>query len=57
VSAALEVSRSGSGAHVWIFFAEAVPARDARRLGDYIGSTLLNQVFVFLIMWIQNILC
>jgi superfamily II DNA or RNA helicase len=31
--ASLEISRSGHGAHVWIFFAEAVPARDARRLG------------------------
>jgi len=31
--AALEISRSGQGAHVWLFFAEAVPARDARRLG------------------------
>jgi len=33
VSAALEISRSGQGAHVWIFFSEAVPATDARRLG------------------------
>ena len=31
--AALEISRSGNGAHVWIFFAEPVPAREARRLG------------------------
>ena len=33
VPAALEISRSGQGAHVWIFFSEAVPAADARRLG------------------------
>jgi len=33
VPVALEISRSGSGAHVWIFFSEALPARDARRLG------------------------
>lgn len=33
VPAALEISRSGEGAHLWLFFAEAVPARDARRLG------------------------
>jgi hypothetical protein len=33
VPAALERSRSGSGAHVWIFFAAAVPASAARRLG------------------------
>jgi superfamily II DNA or RNA helicase len=33
VPAALEVSRSGVGAHVWIFFADAVPAATARMLG------------------------
>jgi len=33
VPAALEISRSGNGAHAWIFFAGAVSARDARRLG------------------------
>ncbi len=31
--AALEISRSGVGAHVWIFFTGAVPAGTARRLG------------------------
>jgi superfamily II DNA or RNA helicase len=33
IPAALEISRSGNGAHTWIFFAEPVPARDARQLG------------------------
>ena len=33
VSAALERSRSGEGGHVWIFFAEPIPAREARQLG------------------------
>jgi superfamily II DNA or RNA helicase len=33
VPAGLEVSRSGVGAHVWIFFASPVPAELARRLG------------------------
>lgn len=33
VQAALEISRSGNGAHVWIFFSETVPAREARSLG------------------------
>jgi len=33
VPAALEISRSGKGAHVWVFFTGRVPARDARRLG------------------------
>jgi hypothetical protein len=33
VPAALEVSRSGVGAHVWVFFTAPVPAEAARRLG------------------------
>jgi superfamily II DNA or RNA helicase len=33
VSAALEMSRSGAGAHAWIFFTGAVPAAHARQLG------------------------
>jgi len=34
VPAALEVSRSGIGAHVWIFFTGPVPAATARALGS-----------------------
>jgi len=34
IAAALERSRSGNGGHVWIFFAEPVPARTARQLGS-----------------------
>ncbi|WP_240630493.1 TOTE conflict system archaeo-eukaryotic primase domain-containing protein [Alteromonas sediminis] len=30
---ALEISRSGNGAHLWIFFSEKVPAKEARLLG------------------------
>ena len=33
VDAAVERSRSGKGAHLWIFFKETVPARLARRFG------------------------
>jgi len=33
IPAAMEISRSGNGAHVWIFFAEPVPAREAQHLG------------------------
>lgn len=33
IPAGLEVSRSGVGAHVWIFFTGAVPASTARRVG------------------------
>jgi hypothetical protein len=35
---ALEISRSGQGAHVWIFFSGKVLARDARRFGVAIIS-------------------
>jgi superfamily II DNA or RNA helicase/very-short-patch-repair endonuclease len=34
--AALERSRSGNGAHVWLFFVEALSARLARNLGSYL---------------------
>lgn len=34
--AALERSRSGRGAHVWLFFEEAIPATLARRLGSHV---------------------
>ena len=33
VPVCVEVSRSGEGAHVWLFFAEAIDAAQARRLG------------------------
>lgn len=33
IPVALEISRSGNGAHVWIFFTEPIPAREARQLG------------------------
>jgi superfamily II DNA or RNA helicase len=36
IAAALERSRSGDGAHVWIFFSAAVPAASARRIGVHL---------------------
>lgn len=36
VPAAIERSRSGRGAHVWIFFEDAIPAALARRLGSHL---------------------
>ncbi len=43
VPAALEISRSGNGAHVWIFFSMPVPARDARQLGAALISHTCEQ--------------
>jgi superfamily II DNA or RNA helicase len=42
VPAALEISRSGDGAHVWVFFEEAVSAREARQLGAALISHTCN---------------
>jgi len=42
VPAALEISQSGRGAHVWIFFAGAVPAAVARA----VGTALLHEAMV-----------
>jgi superfamily II DNA or RNA helicase len=36
VPVSVERSRSGNGAHAWIFFAEALPAATARRLGAFL---------------------
>jgi superfamily II DNA or RNA helicase len=38
VPVALEISRSGNGAHAWMFFSARVPSRDARRLGTALIS-------------------
>ncbi|WP_296755125.1 DEAD/DEAH box helicase [Thioalkalivibrio sp.] len=39
-----EISRSGNGAHAWIFFTTAVPAREARRLGTAIISHACSRI-------------
>ncbi|WP_346778710.1 DEAD/DEAH box helicase family protein [Burkholderia sp. Ac-20353] len=38
VPVSIEISRSGQGAHAWIFFSSAIAARDARRMGSAIIS-------------------
>ena len=40
---AIERSRSGNGAHVWIFFEEPLPAFKARRLGNTILTEAMNR--------------
>jgi len=44
VPVAVERSRSGNGAHAWIFFAEAVPASLARRLGAFLISQTMERL-------------
>lgn len=44
IPAALEISRSGQGAHVWIFFADPAPAREARRLGAALISHTCDRI-------------
>lgn len=42
VETLVERSRSGNGAHAWIFFSEAIPARLARSLGTLILSKCIE---------------
>jgi superfamily II DNA or RNA helicase len=42
VPIAIERSRSGNGAHAWIFFAEPVAASDARRLGALLVTATMD---------------
>jgi hypothetical protein len=43
IPASIERSRSGNGAHVWIFFTDAIPATKARRLGYAILNEAMNR--------------
>jgi superfamily II DNA or RNA helicase/very-short-patch-repair endonuclease len=43
VPAAFERSRSGNGAHVWIFFDQAIPATLARKLGSHILTETMER--------------
>ena len=39
----IEKSRSGKGAHVWLFFSDAVFAVDARKLGSYLLTQAMDK--------------
>ena len=41
IDSIIELSQSGAGAHVWIFFEKAISCKKARRLGDYILSNAM----------------
>ncbi|MDP2926603.1 MAG: DEAD/DEAH box helicase family protein [bacterium] len=43
VPSAVERSRSGNGAHAWIFFSEPIPAISARRLGSFLLTETLDE--------------
>ena len=43
VSVAVERSRSGIGAHAWIFFSEPIPALMARRFGSFLLTETLDK--------------
>ncbi len=43
LSVAIERSRSGKGAHAWLFFAEPIPANQVRRLGALMITRTLDR--------------
>ena len=43
VPAYIERSRSGKGAHLWIFFDEALPAVLARKLGSFLLTETMEK--------------
>jgi hypothetical protein len=43
IPASLERSRSGNGAHVWIFFCETLPAKLARSLGSHLLTATIER--------------
>jgi hypothetical protein len=43
VPVGIERSRSGNGAHAWVFFTESVPAAEARRLGALLLTATMDR--------------
>jgi superfamily II DNA or RNA helicase len=44
IPVAIERSRSGNGAHAWIFFEQPIPAASARRLGAFLVTETMDRV-------------
>lgn len=42
IQVSIEISKSGNGAHAWIFFAHPVSAKQARMLGDFILTSAMD---------------
>lgn len=42
IPTSIEISRSGNGAHLWIFFSEEISAIEARKLGNHIISETMK---------------
>ncbi len=43
IPVAIERSKSGNGAHAWIFFEEKIPAALARKLGSFIITETMSK--------------
>jgi superfamily II DNA or RNA helicase/very-short-patch-repair endonuclease len=43
LAVALERSRSGDGAHIWLFFEQAIPAATARKLGAHVLTETMER--------------
>ncbi len=46
IPVSVEISRSGNGAHAWIFFSEPVPAAAARKLGSGILTKAMEKISI-----------
>jgi superfamily II DNA or RNA helicase len=42
IPAHIEISRSGNGAHIWIFFSEPISAKTARQMGSFIITSTMD---------------